>query len=260
MRVLCVYRDERYSPNSVEKDKAILDAAGKRLCERGHTVSFVSERQLSRVDADVCLSMARSESALEVMRQSGARCVNHPDAIALCCHRSALDRLMRENDIAMPPVEGADGYWLKRGDGVAEEKDDIVFCANEQALKVARQEMASRGISEQVVSTHVKGDLLKFYGVRGSGFFRCYYPADDGVSKFGNEEVNGKAHHYHYDEDTLRSEAERLARLAQVDVYGGDCIVRSDGTLVIIDFNDWPSFSRCREEAACAIAKLIDNE
>lgn len=41
-----------------------------------------------------------------------------------------------------------------------------------------------------------------------------------------------------------------------VDVYGGDCIVRPDGTFCVIDFNDWPSFSRCRGEAAEAIARL----
>ena len=51
--------------------------------------------------------------------------------------------------------------------------------------------------------------------------------------------------------------AERLAAVIGLDVYGGDCIVRSDGTFAIIDFNDWPSFSRCREEAAKAIAEKV---
>ena len=44
---------------------------------------------------------------------------------------------------------------------------------------------------------------------------------------------------------------------AGLDVYGGDCIVREDGTFCIIDLNDWPSFSRCREEAAKAIAGKV---
>ena len=52
--------------------------------------------------------------------------------------------------------------------------------------------------------------------------------------------------------------AERLAAVIGLDVYGGDCIVRSDGTFAIIDFNDWPSFSRCREEAAKAIALRVE--
>ena len=34
----------------------------------------------------------------------------------------------------------------------------------------------------------------------------------------------------------------------------------SDGVLKIIDFNDWPSFSSCREEASRAIvARIIDS-
>ena len=57
----------------------------------------------------------------------------------------------------------------------------------------------------------------------------------------------------------MQAEAERLAEAVGIEVYGGDCIVSSDGTFCLIDFNDWPSFSRCREEAAEAIASLIKN-
>ena len=41
-----------------------------------------------------------------------------------------------------------------------------------------------------------------------------------------------------------------IADIIGIDVYGGDGIVRDDGTFAIIDFNDWPSFSPCVEEAA----------
>ena len=37
--------------------------------------------------------------------------------------------------------------------------------------------------------------------------------------------------------------------MLDVPVYGGDCVVSSSGEIRIIDFNDWPSFARCREEA-----------
>ena len=33
--------------------------------------------------------------------------------------------------------------------------------------------------------------------------------------------------------------------------------MKADGSYVIIDFNDFPSFSRCRDEAAEAIVELI---
>jgi hypothetical protein len=102
------------------------------------------------------------------------------------------------------------------------------------------------------------GDLVKFYGVRGTGFFKCFYPTDDGENKFDDEKRNGLAHHYNFDIQRLMESAERLAAITGLDVYGGDCIVRSDGSFAIIDFNDWPSFSRCREEAAKAIVLRVE--
>ena len=89
----------------------------------------------------------------------------------------------------------------------------------------------------------------------GSSFFRHFYPTDDGQTKFGDETArNGEAHHYAFDVSALQSEVERLAQLVGIEVYGGDAIIDRDGRFYIIDFNDWPSFSRCRDEAAEAIA------
>ena len=48
-----------------------------------------------------------------------------------------------------------------------------------------------------------------------------------------------------------------MARETGIVTYGGDAIVRADGSFCIIDFNDWPSFSRCRDEAADAIAAFV---
>ena len=42
-----------------------------------------------------------------------------------------------------------------------------------------------------------------------------------------------------------------------VDVYGGDAIVAPDGTIRIIDFNDWPSFAPCCQDGGKAIAQAI---
>ena len=40
---------------------------------------------------------------------------------------------------------------------------------------------------------------------------------------------------------------------------GGDCIVRPDGTFALIDFNDFPSFAPCANEAARALVDSIVN-
>ena len=49
----------------------------------------------------------------------------------------------------------------------------------------------------------------------------------------------------------------RAAEALDVRIYGGDCIVSPEGKIVLIDFNDWPSFAPCRKEAAPHIAKCI---
>ena len=68
---------------------------------------------------------------------------------------------------------------------------------------------------------------------------------------------NGAARHYPFDAEALHKEVAMVARYMNIQVYGGDAIVREDGSFCIIDFNDWPSFSRCANEAAEAIAKII---
>ena len=165
---------------------------------------------------------------------------------------------MLENGLPMP--ESAPGFpvWLKRGDGAAQSEDDVVFCEDETAFQQALSTFQQRGIVDYVVSRHVVGDIVKFYGV-GDRFFRYFYPTDDGETKYNHEKINGPAHHYAFDVAQLRKDVERLAALTGIEVYGGDGIVRPDGSYCIIDFNDWPTFSRCRDEAAEAIASLIKN-
>jgi hypothetical protein len=55
----------------------------------------------------------------------------------------------------------------------------------------------------------------------------------------------------------LKQAALRLATSLSVPVFGGDAILSADGTLHIVDFNDWPSFAPCISEAANAIVSVI---
>ena len=94
--------------------------------------------------------------------------------------------------------------WLKRGDQAAQSQGDVVFAPNREALEQEKEKMQQRGISQYVVSAHVVGDLVKFYGVQGTGFFRYYYPTDDGQFKFSDEARNGEARHYAFSEARLQ--------------------------------------------------------
>lgn len=258
--VLKVYRAERFSPNSIRRDRAIIDAAGSRLASLGCTVEGVSEDGLDTWHAaDIFVTMARTPRALDILRQreaEGCTVVNRPDGVT-ACRRSNVDRLMRSHGLPAAPLSGTSGYWLKRGDEAAQGRDDVVFARNEAEKDEALRRFKARGVTDVVVTAHVKGDVVKFYGVQGTAFFKTFH-ADGGYSKFGDEALNGTAMHYAFNARRLQNDAGRLAELTGTDVYGGDCIVREDGTYAIIDFNDWPSFARCRNEAAVAIATRVE--
>ena len=266
MKVLAITRAERFSPNSVEKDRAIMEAVADRLRARDCEVCFISEDNLSSLDhpdspesPDFILTMGRWPETLAWLKRTGVKAVNTPEGVENCV-RSRLHAMMERIGTPIPPKEGNSGYWLKRGDAAAQISDDVVFAVDKEALATAVQTMRDRGVTDFVVSAHVVGDLVKFYGVGQRRFFRYYYPTDDGQSKFGDECRNGLANHYSFDEKALRHEVERLAEAVGISIYGGDAIVRADGSFCLIDFNDWPSFSRCREEAAEEIVKLIYSE
>ena len=111
---------------------------------------------------------------------------------------------------------------------------------------------------------HLEGVCVKFYAVSNTDFCYCLPVNRLGYDKWmKNLPVNDV-------EDVAVSIAsgERVSRLISLlqgeesrgvfpMIYGGDAIIGSDGIARLIDLNDWPSFSACREEAADAIAGLI---
>lgn len=274
--LISIYRAERYSPNSVERDKAIMDAVCEKLSTRYNIYKTREEDietegmplMLRLADTHqphsgaplLVLSMARSRKVLDILTQmeaEGARVINRAQAV-LNATRTVIDRMMRENDIPCAPLHGDHGWWIKRGDEAAQEKGDVRFAADERERDATIEEFHKRGITDIVTTAHVRGDLVKFYGVTGTAFFHTTYPTDGGFSKFGDETRNGTSRHTPFDIAALHGDASRLAQLTGIEVYGGDCIVRSDGSYAIIDFNDWPSFSVCRHDAAEAIASVAE--
>ena len=255
--VLFIFRARHFSPNSVENDRLILEGVAREMEAMGNEVRMMSEEEVLSLgvlpEADVVYCMARSAEALEIIERSKARIINAPEGIRICGNRQVLTDIMKRLDVPMPPEDGDNGIWLKRGIGTSEVAEDTVFCSTEEEVAKAMRRFADRGITEVCRQAHLVGDLVKFYGVANTDFFYHFYPTDSGRSKFGSEEHNGKAHHYPFDVHGLKTAIDRLATAIGVIVYGGDAIVRSDGSFVIIDFNDWPTFSPCREEAAKAI-------
>lgn len=258
VKILAILRDERFSPNSVEIDRAILQNVVEKLPYDG--IQIIPENELT-VDssADVFVTMGRLPQTIDILKtkeEIEKKVVVNSGGALSKFSRSGIEHLMRREKISSAPLEGSKGYWVKRGDAAAQSKNDVVYCENKDKVAECVAAFNKRNITDIVVGAHVEGDLVKFYGV-GNHFFRYYYPTDDGRSKFGDEIRNGMSKHYAFSVERLQNEVFRLAELTGIEVYGGDCIVDSEGYFFIIDFNDWPSFSRCREEAAIAIAKSI---
>lgn len=258
---MAIGRDECFSPNSVDKDAAILDCVSDALRQEGYDIATVSETALGR-DAvvEAYVSMGRSARTLDLLgdkEASGAVVMNSAAGVALCCDRRRLTDVLRRAGVPVPAESGRYGYWLKKARGFTESRYDVQFASDEIELQTVKARMIRHGVDDIMVSAHVVGDLVKFYGVRGSRFFRFYYPGDDGQWKFGDEMRNGRPHYYAFDVRSLHDTVEHAAAVAGVDIYGGDCVIGSNGSFCIIDFNDWPSFSRCREEAAGAIARAV---
>jgi len=147
--------------------------------------------------------------------------------------------------------------WIKRSDFHAIHREDVAYARHPEEVQGLLAEYALRGIDRVVINEHLDGDLIKFYGVAGASFFYRFYPFEKRHSKFGWEEINGKAKEIPFDDEKLRDICRKAAEVLQLIVYGGDCIVSPDGVIHIIDFNDWPSFAPCRNEAIPAIGERI---
>ena len=150
-----------------------------------------------------------------------------------------------------------DRAWIKRGDFHAMHKEDVSYVRHPEEAQEVLQEYFLRGIKRAVINRHLEGDLIKFYGVRDSPYFFWFYPFDSGHSKYGHEAINGHSQGISFSLDTLRNICQKAAEVLDVTIYGGDCIVSPQGDIRIIDFNDWPSFAPCRNEAAPHIARAI---
>lgn len=262
IHIIVIGRAARFSPHSVEKDAAILAEVCQQLRGQNRRLEFFDESHSDVLpDADVYVTMGRDERVLDLLsekEQSGKLVVNATAGIRLCCHRSRLENQLSAAGIPLPTAAwGNGGFWLKRGDAPVQTAADVVFVPVREQLEAARQHFHDRGISDVVESPHVEGDLVKFYGVAQSGFFEIFYPGDDGDYKLGHEHRNGRPSHYPFSRQQLLEVAEKAAATCRLTVYGGDAIVRPDGSFCIIDFNDWPSFARCRATAAEAIARRI---
>jgi len=274
-----IKRQNRFSPGHIENDEAIFTLTAQNLQQMGYRVVEYTEDEFTAACPQVkyIFNMVRSLDCLDKLKQleeQGSIIVNSPAGIRNCI-RSRMTRILLENSIPHPrslivdtshdPVPqltemGMECLWIKRGDSQPLYVNDVCYINKLSLVKQTLEEFALRSIPQAVINEHLYGDLVKFYGVAGTPFFYLFYPGDVEHSKFGLEKINGVPQRFPFSHTCLKDICNRSAALLHVDVYGGDCIVASDGSFKIIDFNDWPSFAICREDAAVNIAARIDSK
>jgi ribosomal protein S18 acetylase RimI-like enzyme len=262
MRALGIYREQRFSPGKVEADAAILDRALAALSEAGVETAALSPEAAAERDekrsapvADLVLAMCQGERQLERLarlEEAGALVINSALAIRNC-YRDLLGVGLMRAGVPAPrgaivdlaggarSVDGLDssrGLYVKRGDLHALGADDVQRVEGSAMLAAVLADFKRRGIGRVYVQQAVDGALVKFYGVSGGEYFAAL------------PERGALAHPV---QRALQQAAERAAAALGLEVWGGDAIISGD-ELAIVDFNDWPSFSRVRDQAARAIA------
>lgn len=276
IRLTGVKRQTKYSPNHIGNDGMIYNLTAQSLREQGYEVQDYTEAEfvLSDIKDKYIFNMARDKSTikwLQHLEDNGSMVVNSGYGIDNCT-RGKMTKLLMDNNIPHPdsiiidstedPTQqlekmGANAFWIKRGDFHAIHREDVAFARSITEAKEILKEFAFRDIPNAVINEHLVGDLVKFYGVADTDFFFHFYPFDLSHSKFGLEEINGAANEYPFDKDALKAACDKAGEVLGIKIYGGDCVVDKDGSFKIIDFNDWPSFAPCRDQAAPKIAECI---
>lgn len=265
MLIVGIQRAPRFSPCSTLKDEAIFNAVSKKLLSLGHEIKTYAEDDNNIwPQANVFFSMARSKKTLQRLskeEQKGVCIFNSPTAL-LDMNRLRISETFLSKNIPTPLFSSISTkedniplpfpFWIKRYDTCAQQKDDICFVENEKEWFNILQKKATEK-AKIMAMKHVEGVLVKCYGVYNTDFFQLHIHATD---KYGHNKHNTMCSCL-LNSEYLHKIANKAAEVTGIHIYGADFIVDNNKNINIIDFNDWPSFSSCTEEAANAITQYI---
>lgn len=272
IKIAGIMRAGAFSPNHIGNDSAIFNIVAEQLRKRGCIVNVYSEDQFitSGVNEPVIVNMCREPRSIELLQHledNGALVINSGYGIENCV-RERMARILMGSNIPYPEsiIVSTDEAirdalvkahisrcWIKRGDSHTMHNEDVTYVRHPEEAQEILQEYFLRGIKRAVINRHLDGDLIKFYGITGTPFF--YWLSEKSSSN--TRKVPGKTQAPGFDEEKLKALCNAAAEILDVSIYGGDCVITSDGKMRIIDFDDWPSFAPCRQEAATQIAKFI---
>jgi len=256
-----IYREKALSPGKVEADAAILEAVLADLQAAGVGVATLAAEALPEEPPPAVgfLHLAQGPAALARLaawEARGARLINSPEAVRRCWRRH-LPGILAAAGVPYPrtrlyTLEEAESLfsrsfpgpgWLKRAEVHAEGPGDVVRVHSPAEAFLVLADFRRRGLEALVWQEHLPGREVKFYGVGPGRFF--WAAAGDDPTPLSPAATA-----------PLASLAARAAAAVGLTVFGGDLILTATGP-VLIDLNDWPSFSRCREAAAWEIVHHV---
>lgn len=262
LHIAGIRRGTQYSPNQITNDGLIMLKTAQELIKLGADYKIYEESELAenKINEDIIFTMARGSESLNIlsrMEEKGKLIINSPQS-SFNCYRVSMAAKLNKAGVPFPKSKvvatntnenykvtdvGNRKIWIKRGDVHAVHREDVSLVYGDEELNFILKEFAHRGIVEAILQEHIHGDVIKFYSVRGTEFFRWYY-------------LNGN-NNYKFEVNHLKELSEKSAELLNLQIYGGDAIVTENGRIIVIDINDWPSFAPFRDEASKFIADKI---
>lgn len=244
-----INREPEFSPgDNIERDAAILK----------------NVQQYVKADVNVVVHMCRSSRKLmelEGLERQGVRIINSPSAVyRVSKSREYTMQLLQAAGVPIPSFWAFDPEldemfqcepelqellpgWVKCTRANGHSYDDVRRVETPLQADSAVIELSAMNVPDIIVQKHIDGELIKCYAVvdlrqtaqcSNADSYTCVscWPSD------------------------YRELALRISRATRLEVFGFDVIL-SDAGPVVVDVNDFPSFSIVRNDAALAIANLI---
>lgn len=268
IKIAGIMRAAAFSPNHIGNDSSIFNIVADQLRKRGCEVNVYSEDQFinNGVNEKIIVNMCREKRSIERLQHledMGMLVINSGYGIENCI-RERMARIFIGSSIPYPETiitdtdeairerltkAGITRCWIKRGDSHTMHNEDVTLVRHPEEAQEILQEYFLRGIKRAVINRDIEGEMIKFYGILGTPFF--YWLTTRSSSAIARKQPAT------FDESRLKALCSAAAEILDVKIYGGDCVLSPDGKMRIIDFDDWPSFAPCRQEAATNIAKFV---
>ena len=247
-----VPREAWYSFGKRDADLRVLERTGQYLAEAGHEVVTV-ESPMLRAGLNVptfVLSMSEDRETLRMLQRlaaGGSLVLNSPRSVWQTCQRSTMLAALQEAGIAIPSSclvptlpgrAAAAPVWVKRPDYHRLREADVSYAVTAGDVERIFARFAAAGIDAAIMQTHCHGQVFKCYVV-------------------GTQLIHVSPAPPPQQRDRLRDLCAQAGRALGLHIFGVDVVI-GNGPPVVIDVNDWPSFSPCCDEAASVIARLVD--